>query len=124
MELFILNGIDYTNHITVPSYNVQKEAVEKTWEDATYTMHTDILRWRLKGSFTIYFDSNSELDDFLTNLRNCTSETDNYVDASLYDNLSSTLITSKFKFKISFANNRPYLGTKKHDGYNVTVEER
>lgn len=122
MELFILNGVDYTNHITVPSYNVQREPVTKTWEDATYHMHTDLIRWRLKGSFTIYFDSVSELDEFIDTLNGLRGP-DNYIEATLYDNDERKQIQSKFIFKIGLPNNKPYYGRKKHDGYNIQVEE-
>lgn len=123
MELFILNDVDYTNHILVPSYKVQKEPVTKTWEDATYKIHADVVRWRMQGSFTIYFDSNEELNDFLTNLRNCRG-LDNYTDATLFDNESREQVVSRYKFKISLVNNVPYFGVKKHDGYEVQVEEQ
>lgn len=123
MELFILNGVDYTNKITVPSYKVQSEPVTKTWEDATYTNHIDVLRYRIKGSFTMYFDDNEELTSFLTELANSTA-IDNYVSATLYDNRLNMQKESRYTFKIELINNRPYFGRKQHDGYNVTIEEQ
>ena len=123
MELFVLNGVDYTSNITVPSYKVQSEAVEKTWEDATYSNHTDFLRWRVKGTFTIYFDKVNEFHSFLDSLQNMRG-TDNYIPATVYDNFKHTQITSYFKITIKLANNLPYFERKKHEGYEVTLEEK
>ena len=123
MELFILNGVDYTKHITVPSYKVQRDPVTKTWEDATYTNHTDLLRWRLKGSFTIYFEEVNGLKDFLRELNNLRGP-DNYVPAKLYDNDTMTLKESRYNFKISLVNDFPYYGNKSHNGYDIQVEEQ
>lgn len=123
MEQFILNDIDYTTHIVVPSYSVQSEPVVKQWEDATYTNHNDLLRWRMTGSFKIYFDTNEELDDFLDTLNNLRG-VDNYIPATLYDLRTHSQKTSRYNIKISLSNDRPYFGNKKHDGYNVTIEEQ
>lgn len=125
MKLFVLNDVDYTQHILMPTYKVQEEDVYKTWEDATYTTHKRLLRQRMKGTFTIYFDDNDELDTFLDTLRNLElADSDNYAEAELYDNRGRTLKKSKYSFKIALVNNRPYFGNKKHDGYEVTIEEK
>lgn len=123
MRLFVLNDVDYTSNITVPSYKVQSEAVEKTWEDATYTNHTDFLRWRIKGSFTIYFDDADQFHSFLDALENMRG-TDNYIPATFYDNYKHNEVTSYFKITVKLINNLPYYQTKKHEGYEVTVEEK
>lgn len=123
MELLILNDVDYTKHIVMNSYKVQREPVTKTWEDATYTMHADLLRWRLAGSFTIYFDDRTEFTDFLNTLNNLRG-VDNYVPATVYDNGTQTQKTSRFNFKLSLVNDLPYYGVKKHEGYVVQIEEQ
>lgn len=123
MELFIVNDVDYTNHILVPSYKVQSNPVTKEWEDATYTKHTDLLRWRVEGSFTIYFDDIQEFHDFLDNLNN-SREVDNYIPAVVYDNRTHSQKTSKFNINIAIVNNLPYYQRKQHDGYAVTIEEK
>lgn len=123
MELFILDGVDYTEHIVVPSYKVQSEPVTKTWEDALYTTHIDTVREKLQGSFKIYFDSIDELNAFLNKLINL-KDVDNYTPATLYDNWYRNKKTSKFYFKLSLINDKPYYGTKKHDGYEIQVEEK
>lgn len=124
MELFILGGVDYTSHIVVPSYKVQKEPVTETWEDALYTQHIQVKRRRLQGSFKIYFDTIDDLNIFLNKLENERDESDNYTPATLYDNWSRQKVTSKFYFKLSLVNDKPYYGVKKHDGYEIQVEEK
>ena len=98
MELFILNDIDYTNH-------------------------TDLLRWRMKGSFTIYFDDIPEFNEFLDTLNNLRG-IDNYTEATLYDLRTRTKKTSRYMFTISLVNNLPYFGKKKHEGYEIQIEEQ
>lgn len=123
MELFVLNETDYTSNIIVPSYKVQSEAVEKSWEDATYSNHTDFLRWRIKGTFTIYFDKVEEFYGFLDSLENMRG-VDNYIPAKVYDNYKHTTKQSYFKITVKLANNLPYFERKKHEGYEVTLEEK
>lgn len=123
MQMFVLNDVDYTQHILVPSYNVQRKPVTKEWEDATYTKHKDLLRWRLEGSFTIYFDDVGELGSFLDNLTNMRG-VDNYIEADLYDNDTRTLKHSFYSIDVSLVNDKPYYGRKKHDGYSVSIEEK
>ena len=123
MNMFILNDVNYTRHILMPTYKVQREAVTKEWEDATYTKHKDLLRWRLKGSFTIYFDDKTEFDEFMDNLNNLRG-VDNYIPASLYDNDTRTLKESYYDITISLVNDLPYYGQKKHSGYEISIEEK
>lgn len=123
MELFILNDVDYTQHIMVPSYKVQREEVTKEWEDALYQNHVDLLRYRLEGSFTIYFDVISEFFEFLDTLENMRG-TDNYIEATLYDNKTHSLKTSKFQFTVTLQNDLPYYQVERHNGYNIQVKEK
>lgn len=123
MELFILNGIDYTKNILMSTYKVQSVPVTKTWEDVLYCKHNDLLRWRIEGTFTIYFDDKDEFDSFMTNLINARGE-DNYTEATLYDNYNRNQAESRFMFQISLENDLPYYGNKKHGGYEIKVEEQ
>lgn len=123
MELFILNEKDYTSHIVVPSYKVQSEPVTKTWEDTLYKNHKDLLRWRVKGSFTIYFDDITEFHEFLDELENLRGN-DNYTEATFYDNRRHAQHESRYEIKITISNNLPYYGIKSHDGYDVQIEEQ
>lgn len=123
MQLFVLNGVDYTQHIVVPSYKVQREPVTKTWEDATYSNHVDFIRWRIKGTFRIYFETVEEFDHFLNELTNM-RDTDYYTRAKFYDNDTRQLVDSRYIIKFTFANDKPYYGIKKHDGYDIQIEEQ
>ena len=123
MEMFIINGTDYTNHIMVPSYKVQSEPVTETWEDVRYRTHADLKRWKVRGSFKIFFDDISELQSFLAALENARG-VDNFTDATLYDNYKMQKHTSKYFFKISLVQDYVYYGNKKHDGYEIQVEEQ
>lgn len=123
MELFILDGVDYTKNIIVPSYEVQRKPVTKEWEDATYTKHKDLLRWRLEGSLTIYFDVYDEFREFMDRL-NSMRGPDNYIEATFYDNDTATTKTSNYSIEISLVNDLPYYQNKKHSGYKLQIEEK
>lgn len=123
MKLFVIDGLDYTAHIIVPTYKVQREPVTKTWEDATFTNHIDFLRWRLKGSFKIYFETVDQFNYFMDKLETM-RDTDFYTPASFYDNDTRTLKESKYYIKITIPNDKPYYGMKKHDAYDIQIEEK
>lgn len=123
MELFMLNDKDYTQHIVVPSYKVQREEVVKTWEDALYETHMNLLRFKIKGNFTMYFDDIDEYTEFLDTLENLRG-TDNYIIAKVYDNKTHSQKESKFKIDLSLQNDLPYYGVKSHGGFQVQIEEK
>ena len=71
--LFKIGDNDYTNHITVPSYKVNREKEEEEWVDVTKTKHKEIVRTTVRGDFDIYFDDINELYAFLDDIENNTT---------------------------------------------------
>lgn len=60
---------DFTEFIKVPTYNVQRTIVEETWEDANYVTHSITARYKIKGSFELYFDTREKYYHFIDLLR-------------------------------------------------------
>lgn len=68
-KLFYIYGKDFTERIERATYNVNRSDVYKEWTDANGTVHRDVTRTRIKGSFTIGFHKKTELKDFIAYMR-------------------------------------------------------
>lgn len=122
-ELFKIGNNDYTTFITVPSYNVNKNKETVEWTDVTKTKHKEVVRSKLEGSFSMYFENLEDLDNFLDDVENNTT-TGNYIHAFVYDNKSRTLVESDYFIDFELQNDRPYFRIKKQDPFTVNIEER
>lgn len=121
--LFKIGDNDYTNHITVPSYKVNREKEEEEWVDVTKTKHKEIVRTTVRGDFDIYFDDINELYAFLDDIENNTT-TGNYVHAFVYEQKRRELVESDYYIDFKLQNDKPYYGVKSHSGFTVSIEER
>lgn len=82
-QLFKMGAYDLTEHIVVPTYKVNEQPEYEEWKDANYTLHREIVRTKVQGSFTVQFSSPNEYEDFLRILDNNTL-TDGSTHASVY----------------------------------------
>lgn len=123
MELFRIGDNDYTQHITVPSYKVNKKKVTKEWTDVTKTKHKDVERTRVEGTFSMLFDDVVELDNFLDDIENNTTSGD-YIHASFYSNNTHEVVESDFFIEFELQNDKPYFRLKHHEPFEVQIEER
>lgn len=128
--LFIINGTDLTSHITVPSYKVSEFPVYEEWKDANKVTHRDVIRYRVQGSFTMYFDTDAEYWDFI-NLIEENRTLDDYVIATValnnkkdLNNREPKIVTKSFYISFDPVNNGPLYQRKAHEGMEVTIEER
>ena len=125
MQLFVVGGKDFTNHITVPSYKVNKEPVTETWTDANYVDHSEVIRTRISGNFKLLYDDVSELDEFFDTIEAAKAASDDgTVTATLYLNNKHTVETAVVKVSYSPANEKPNFGREKLSGFEVTIKER
>ena len=123
MELFILNGHNYTSNITVPSYKVNKGKETVEWTDVTRTKHKEIVRTKMEGNFSMLFETVEELDNFIDDIENNIT-TGNFIHAFFYDNKSRKLVESDYFIDFELQNDRPFYGVKAIDPISVTIEER
>jgi hypothetical protein len=123
MELFKIGDEDFTNLIQVPSYKVNNKPVYNTWTDADYIDHRDIVREKIRGSFRMLIDSDEDLLRWLTAISNYTTS-GGYVPVTLYvDNLAEQCEADMY-IDFDIPEDRPYYGNKKHDPFEVKLEER
>lgn len=57
--------IDFTNCITLPSYEVNREDVTETWDDANYDQHVIVPTRKIKGKFSMLFPSMERYNEFM-----------------------------------------------------------
>lgn len=120
--MFVMNGNNYTQHIKVGTYNLNKEDVVEEWKDANYSRHEEFIRTQVKGSFTMIFDNPTEYRAFLDELVACKGAGGTTL-ASFYCFNTDELITAQYYIKYSPTNDMPFIGNQSVDGLVITVEE-
>lgn len=123
MELFKIGENDYTQHITVPSYKVNKKKVTKEWVDVQKTKHVDVERTRVEGTFSLLFDDIDELNNFLDDVENNTTN-GNFIHAFAYANNTRELVESDYFIEFELQNDKPFFRIKAHDPFEIKIEER
>lgn len=119
------NAADFTRHIVVPTYTVNKLDVYEEYEDGNYIKHHTIKRTKITGNFTMNFASVAEYEQFINALASAKNSVEGYYTVSLYANNYAQLYNNVNVY-LSFApaNDLPFLGLKKTNGYQIQVEER
>ena len=125
MQLFVVNGLDFTQHIKVPSYKVNRNEVYEEWEDSNYLKHREITRNRVSGSFTVLYDDVAELDTFFDTINNLkASSTTGAIEMTVYLNNYHTVATINAFIKYTPSNEKPIFGVEKISGFEVSIEEQ
>lgn len=123
MRLFEFNGTDYTHHIQVPNYTVNRQPVFTSWEDANGITHRDVTRQRISGSFTVWFDSPAAQIAFFAALNAAMAGT-GYLHCRLYINNLDTVVDADVFVDYSIKNELPLLGRGNHGGTVIKLTER
>ena len=124
MELLTINGTDYTNYITVPSYNVTQKMESTEWTDSNGTIHNDVYRRRVSGSFTMKFFDKDEYLAFHSVIQN-SIQTDGSINIVAYvNNLNEKKSFRAFVKYDDLPNVLPYIGATNYDGFTVEIKER
>lgn len=121
--LFKIGDNDYTQFITVPSYKVNREKEEVEWVDVTKTKHKEIVRTRVVGDFSMWFDDIDDLYRFLDDIENNTT-TGNFIHAFVYEQKRRELVESDFFINFTLVNDKPFFKVKSHSPFTVSIEER
>lgn len=125
MNLLEINGTNYTQHIKVPSYKVNKVAKTLEWEDANYKKHKEITRYKVEGSFTLLFDDISDLDSFFDTVETLMAGSPSgAIPMTLYLNDRHTTETVTAFISFTSANERPLIWRGDFSTIDVTVEEQ
>ena len=114
--------IDYTNHILVPSYKVNRKAEYAEWTDANVALHRDILGERAEGSFTLIFVDPYDYREFIAYYEDALK--DGYIDAKIYLNNKLAQVRTDIFMEFEPANEMPFMGRKDVEGIEVNIKER
>lgn len=57
--------VDFTDCITLPSYEVNREDVTESWDDANYDQHIIVPTRKIKGKFSMLFPSMERYNEFI-----------------------------------------------------------
>lgn len=126
MELFTIDGTDFTQFITAPSYKVSRQDVYDEWEDGNRKKHKYIVRSQIKGTFTMKFNDPAEFDKFCKAVEEhkvTSGEYSGSVLASFYLVKQNIVSTSYVFIDFDPADTKPFMGTKDFEGFDVTIEE-
>lgn len=125
MDLLVIGGINFTQHIKVPSYKVNKTEVFKEWENLNHVKRKDFERYKVMGSFTLLYDNETELNQFLDTVKNLKAQSrDSSIPITVYLNDQHTTATITAYVKYTLANEKPYFGRSKVSGFEVSIEEK
>ena len=116
--------LDLTEHITVPSYKVNKKPQFVEWTDGDHIMHRDIQRYFLEGSFTLFFNDKDDYTSFIDFYNEAL--TDGYINAYVYSNTDHLVHLTQvyMDFYDELADEMPFMGVKEIDGIEVKIRER
>ena len=126
MQMFIINGIDFTRFITVPSYKVNELDVFDEWEDGNRRKHKYIVRSQIKGSFTLKFTNIDDFNNFFATVNSNKVATGDYAGAVLATvyMVNRNAVKSTYVFITADpADTLPLFASPSYDGFDVTIEE-
>lgn len=125
MLLFKINngGDDITTHIVAPTYKVNEQPVYEEWTDSNYTLHREVVRRKVQGTFTVKFDVASEMNSFINQLRTI-QNSDGSVPVLIYVHNLRQVKEKNVFVECDPANTIPLLNHEQDEGFEVTITER
>ena len=125
MNLLVINGTNFTQHIKVPSYKVNKTYSYKEWEDGNHVKHREVTRTKVSGNFTLLYDDISDLDGFFDTVETLqAASSTNAIEMTVYLNNLHTVETITAFIKYTPSNDRPTIFGGGLSSFEVTIEER
>ena len=126
MELFKIGDYDVTPHIVVPTYKINKLPKYEDWEDANYTIHREVVRHTVSGTFTVKFYSIEEYEAFIDAVDSTLmNDGSHHIYAYVANDKTNQSLQSAYAF-IEFEPEEflPIIGSDDDDGIEVTITER
>lgn len=122
MELFKMGDVDFTKCIRMGTYKVNSKDVYNEWVDGNYKTHRDIVRSKVKGTFSLYFTDASKEEEFFDILNSITG-TGGQTPVSVYVNNHHEVRDVEVFIDIDPSNEKPYMGLNKYGGFELSLEE-
>jgi len=118
------SSFNVTPYIQVPTYKINDVPLGDSWQDSNWYSHDDIVRYKAKGTCTVWFDDVNTFESFADFIET-NKAADGYIKATLYLNKKHTT-KANIDIKIDWEpqNDLPFYGRKQHEGYELTIEER
>ncbi len=119
-------NVDFTRFITVPSYKVLDNDEGEEWEDGNKRKHTEVVRTRVEGTFTMLFTDIRDFHNFFNLIEEKkikTGDNSASVLCNVYVNNKDIIKTVYVKIKAEPSNTLPLFGTASYEGFPVTIEE-
>ena len=118
------NTYNVTPFIMAPTYKVDDSPLGDSWQDSNWLSHTEVVRYKAKGSCTVWFDDPNDFEAFSSFIET-NKGADEFIKATLYLNKKRAQ-KSNIDIMIQWepVNDLPFYGVKQHDGYELTIEER
>ena len=118
------SSFNVTPYIQVPTYKINDVPLGESWQDSNWYSHDEIVRYKAKGTCTVWFDDVNAFESF-TDFIETNKAADGYIKATLYLNKKHTT-KANIDIKIDWEpqNDLPLYGMKQHEGYELTIEER
>lgn len=123
MKMFVIDGTDFSDCITVPSYKVNSKDIYDEYVDANKIKHRDIHRSQISGTMSMKFFDIDRYYDFLRLLRE-KKTIEGYVTVSLYVNNLNEVKEADVYIDHDMANVIPVLGMKDNTTIEITITER
>ena len=121
--IFKLNNKDYSDHVVAEGYNVNNERIYQEWVDGGQTKHRDVVAIKIKGTFQMYFESETSLQTFISDLGACMTVNYTYpVHLKVNNGVGTTLQSINVFLDYKPVRNNS-MGDDKFDVFEVTIEE-
>lgn len=124
--MFKIGDLDFSKHITVPSYKVNTNRKYYEWIDANGESHRQLIRREIKGQFTMIFDTIVSLDEFLDTVESNVDENGGFNTVDIYVNdLHRTVNGVKVYLDYpDLTNEKPLFGVKIPNGFTVKITQK
>lgn len=123
-SLLVIDNVDFTTYIEVPTYQVNKNDVYTKWTDANHIEHRYLNRTKISGSFTFQFSDPGDFHKFLELIKEKTT-TGRYVPNCLVYCVNVRQVElANLYFNFDPKEVTPFIGIKDYGGIEIEIEER
>lgn len=123
MELFKMGEIDFTKCIKASTYKVNSKDVYNEWTDGNYKVHRDVVRSKVEGTFSLYFQTVEKEQEFFDTLNSLTG-TGGHTPVSVYVNNHHEIRDIEVFIEIDPTNEKPFMGLSEYEGFELKLTER
>lgn len=97
--IFKLNDVDFSDHVVAEGYQVNLKEVYQEWKDGSQKKHKDVVAKKILGKFQMFFETDNELQAFVTALSSCKQLDNTYpVKLKINNNMVASLSDTKYVF--------------------------